>query len=689
MAFPTKITQPEEGRVIYVSDSGDNTYNGVTQDKAVKDYQRAKTLAQALVPSPDGDNPVTITTDTTNSSTDETIGDSQALTLFAGCTLDFDNISYRPSLASAVLTMANNATANVRVLENGNTSFPAAEFDGSLFGSLNAATLQHETGPCLDHKGLSGVNFANVEAFIFGTYAVNNTSTFGDVFTVDFDRAIAQVNSGVGFIQNSTTRFVLNGSTIEDNSLTSVKGVQNLSGDLDANISLISCPGGTSIDLQGGTTTLRAGKVEGDIVVGSGASATIEISEFDHNTYTVTNTGTLNGRIGDVRYGTWKIVDDDVINIESWQDVIDHLTPGDSTKAYQVFGNITATDNTSLDPNGAPIYGNVGRSFDGFTSSEANHVFFSSDQSGSLSGLKFDINGTSSKVFDVTGDTGFETWAISDCSFNGNESLGSFDNLYALDEQNNVYQNNAGGLTCNDVARYASKSSPWIQNNTATTNMTFTGAMDLLRFHGGGMGVASGKTGISVAGITSLSSFGQLDGGVAFTGAGTYVDDLTTFDANEWSVEAFGIDQIYKDTEAFGNVRKDGSTTTTISASGTPVKVTGASTLGETFRADDDGGTDNRIRYTGVSKRTVTVSGSISIDNFSGGNDNVSVYVAKNGTAITSSRVQFQVGGVLDTQASGFNETVQLEQNDYVEVWVANDDDTTDLVVRTYNFTMR
>ena len=122
---------------------------------------------------------------------------------------------------------------------------------------------------------------------------------------------------------------------------------------------------------------------------------------------------------------------------------------------------------------------------------------------------------------------------------------------------------------------------------------------------------------------------------------------------------------------------------------GVPVKVTGASTLGLNFRMDDDSSTDNRVRYLGKLGKSVTISGSISIDNFSGGDDNVSVYVAKNGAVITGSRVQFQVGGFLDTQASGFNETVFMETNDYLEVWVANDDDTTNLVVRTYNFTAK
>ena len=358
----------------------------------------------------------------------------------------------------------------------------------------------------------------------------------------------------------------------------------------------------------------------------------------------------------------------------------------DNTKIYRPVGTITMTND--IDLNGASIIGKS-RSFDKLVSTTANQVMFTGGNSGKVKNVFIQTSGTGAKACNLSGTTGFETIVFEDCSFDGNTELGTIDNNFATQLQDCVFQNNAAGLVINDVQKFSHNDSAWIQNNTATTNLTFTGAFDLIKMTSGGMGVANTLTGMSVAGITSLASFGQIDGGFAFSGAGTYVDDETVFEDVEWEVEALGVAQTYKDREAFGNVRKDGSTTTTITSSGVPVKVTGASTLGLNFRMDDDSSTDNRVRYLGKLGKSVTISGSISIDNFSGGDDNVSVYVAKNGAVITGSRVQFQVGGFLDTQASGFNETVFMETNDYLEVWVANDDDTTNLVVRTYNFTAK
>jgi len=383
--------------------------------------------------------------------------------------------------------------------------------------------------------------------------------------------------------------------------------------------------------------------------------------------------------------------DFEAVFLTSWDDYKNN-TPFDNTKVYVHEGEITATDATSIDLNGALLTGMHSREYDKLISSEAAHTLFSSSKSGTIENLFIKNNGSSSKTFNITGGTGFETYVLKDCSLNTNTSVGSFDNLFAVQIINTVFQSNAGGLTVNDIGTFSHKDSSWIQNNTAPTYITLTGGYTNILFQGAGIGVPPTKTGLNLSGIGTISGRGQIQGGFIFSGSGTYVDDVTIFEQVEWTVDAIGIDQIYKDNYCFGNVIKDGQTNTIISSTGVPVKITGSSTLGETFRMDDDGGTDNRIKNTGLSKLPFQITGAISVDTagFGFSSDRVSVYVAIDGVVDTASRSIGDVGGFDGgILAIPLNHTFFLEPNSYAEVWVANDADTSNLIIPSYNYTVK
>lgn len=219
--------------------------------------------------------------------------------------------------------------------------------------------------------------------------------------------------------------------------------------------------------------------------------------------------------------------------------------------------------------------------------------------------------------------------------------------------------------------------------------MTVTGNVALFQMTaGGGFNNAVGTTGLSVAGITSLALFGQISGGVTFTGAGTSVDDETVFDDPKWTVDAPGVDSIYKDTEATGNVYITTPATTIIIA-GNPSKVAGTTTAGDLFRFDDDGGTNNRLKYLGTEIIEFTVIGTLTLDTSAGFfGDQVSAYIYKNGLQLPES----QSATTVPVSASAANLTTkvvtQLEPNDYVEVWVGNDSNNNNISVEFMNLSV-
>lgn len=84
-----------------------------------------------------------------------------------------------------------------------------------------------------------------------------------------------------------------------------------------------------------------------------------------------------------------------------------------------------------------------------------------------------------------------------------------------------------------------------------------------------------------------------------------------------------------------------------------------------------------------------TITGFAGVDNTGGGRDAVSLYVAIDGVADSASRSVSNVGSNLEIQNISINHTFHLDPGSYAEVWIANDDDTTNLIIARMNYTLK
>lgn len=125
-----------------------------------------------------------------------------------------------------------------------------------------------------------------------------------------------------------------------------------------------------------------------------------------------------------------------------------------------------------------------------------------------------------------------------------------------------------------------------------------------------------------------------------------------------------------------GAFSRDAAAVTTISAAGTYVKASGTTTLdtdAEDF--DDAGGTNNRLRYTGAPARHVNVVATLSVTCASS-NQVLGFKLAKNGVLIDSTVVRDKLGSGSDIRALALTAIVDLETNDYIELWLTNETST-------------
>lgn len=131
--------------------------------------------------------------------------------------------------------------------------------------------------------------------------------------------------------------------------------------------------------------------------------------------------------------------------------------------------------------------------------------------------------------------------------------------------------------------------------------------------------------------------------------------------------------------EIYGQVTMQGnSTVTTIATQGTAVKVAG--TWVTQIESNFTGDTTGRLTYNGTTTEVVSANVSITFSHTGIGSDDLAVYIAKNGSVLTGSKLVRSVGAT-DKGNVGTFFNVSMETSDYLEVFVANDTDTDNITV--------
>ncbi|MDX1463972.1 MAG: hypothetical protein R3359_13015, partial [Marinirhabdus sp.] len=252
------------------------------------------------------------------------------------------------------------------------------------------------------------------------------------------------------------------------------------------------------------------------------------------------------------------------------------------------------------------------------------------------------------------------------------------------------YINNADGITYSNIGNLLLNNQAWFGNNSGTFE-TLSGTFGLVEKVSGFSTVPSGATGIDVSSNPVVGN-GVVNGTV-FSGAGTSVNGYTSGSfpgynfTNEWTVNCPGIPS-ESDDVATGYIyfASENSTVTDVQTDNVPVKMQGTTTSGSFFRMSDDGGTNNRIKYTGAKERNFKITCSATVERSNNGSRNVySIIIYKNGSQIPSiiaeqtfengvSKGNFTLLGVL-----------AMDTDDYIEVYVSTDNRNIDPTVKRFN----
>jgi hypothetical protein len=191
--------------------------------------------------------------------------------------------------------------------------------------------------------------------------------------------------------------------------------------------------------------------------------------------------------------------------------------------------------------------------------------------------------------------------------------------------------------------------------------------------------ILSGETGINASNSMTIPDEGYILDTVNFAGGGTYITGIATTDNKSRISECRGINNSANIAEYYMN---GNAIATTILVAGTYTKILGTTTPG-LFVEKFDESINNRAVYKGALNGFYKVSATASIS--SSANKVISLRVAKNGTATASSQTSTTTNAAGRAENAFSQDVVSLTNNDYIEIFITNETDTTAITVEDLN----
>lgn len=343
---------------------------------------------------------------------------------------------------------------------------------------------------------------------------------------------------------------------------------------------------------------------------------------------------------------------------------------------YEVNGTITLSD--KIDLNGCYVVGRDAVNDKLVYTGTAE--LFTGANTGNLHFLT--LSAPAGKVFNINAGGANKNMIMQNCFLLGSNTIGTIQGVGGTVFFSNIaYFFNTNGITYQNNNNVVLNIMLWADNNSNVYEK-FIGTFNVIQILGGDrltLSTNSAKA-IDISGITSVVS-GSIKV-VMYLGSGTFV--VGTF-TNDWEVESTGLNT-EKDDVSTGNLYISTTAVTPFSAINTPTKALGTTTAVNLFRVSSPA--NNRLTYIGKKTKRFEAIGTMSLT--AGSNNNVySLYIAKNGVILPSSKASTKIATGTDIQAIAVSCTVSLAPNDYIEVWVENNSGTTSMTLENLNLSIK
>lgn len=347
---------------------------------------------------------------------------------------------------------------------------------------------------------------------------------------------------------------------------------------------------------------------------------------------------------------------------------------------YEINGTITLTN--KIDPNGCYIIGVNGLT-DKLVYTPASGELFTGTHGATIKLLTLTAASAGARLFNIDAASANLNFIVQNCYILGCNNIGLIKGFGGTVYFETVaYFFNTNGITYENNTNLVLSTQLWDKTNSNTYEK-LVGTFNIIQITGGdrAMQAINTPTAIDVSGVTSLVT-GELKM-VLFNGTGTNVNG--TF-SNKWEVEAFGL-TTEKDDVATGNFYVSTTATTVIASANIPVKAAGTTTAVNLFRVSSPA--NNRLTYTGTKTRRFQITGALTATAGAIFGAYFTFSIAKNGTILPESKQKVRIINNTDQVSVVLSCTVSLAANDYIEVWVENNTDATNIILQNLNLSIK
>jgi hypothetical protein len=358
----------------------------------------------------------------------------------------------------------------------------------------------------------------------------------------------------------------------------------------------------------------------------------------------------------------------------------------DTNTLYEINGLISLSNPIEL--NGAYIIGEDSGEDILFS---AGGTIFTGSTGGSIRTITLSAPGGT--VFNINDTVGDQNFILQNTIIANSGNVGSLTGFNQVFMNVIQYSGNSSGITYTNVKDLLLNNQGWFGNNGGVYE-TITGNSDLIEKLGGFSQVVTATAGMDVTGITTISGNAVLQN-VVFYGGGNYINGSSPYSgfnfSNDWTVDCPGIPE-EGDKVATGYIyfASENLTSTDVITDNVPVKMVGTTTSGNFFRMDDDGGTNNRIKYVGVKPRNFTITCSATMERSSNGSKNVySLIVYKNGAIVPSIVAEQTFENGVSKGTFNLVGSLSMSSDDYIEIYVSTDNKNIDPTVTRFNMVIQ
>lgn len=186
--------------------------------------------------------------------------------------------------------------------------------------------------------------------------------------------------------------------------------------------------------------------------------------------------------------------------------------------------------------------------------------------------------------------------------------------------------------------------------------------------------ILSGETGINVSTSATMPVEGYILDTINFAGGGTYTTGVLFSDNKASFRESRGISN---STEVSYYTMNNNATPTVIAIVDTAVKVLGTTVSQDITQRFTN--TANKATYVGALSRAFQVSATLTCE--SGNNNQIGIYIAKNGTIVNYTESYITTNGSGKGEGAKVQGVIQLSTNDFIEIYIENSTATNNITV--------